>query len=70
MVIGGFLLRRKRRSRRNSVDGTIGRASWHRGLSHFRIAPALGFFVFAMEEISWGQLILGFGTPAALEGVN
>jgi hypothetical protein len=67
VVVGGYLLRRKRRSRRNGVDGTI---AGHRGLSHFHIALALGFFVFAMEEISWGQRILGFGTPAALEGVN
>ena len=34
------------------------------------IVLALVFFLFTMEEISWGQRILGFGTPAALEGVN
>ena len=46
------------------------RSAGHRGLSYFHIALALGCFVFAMEEISWGQRILGFGTPEALEGGN
>ena len=67
MVVGCYLFRRKRRSRRNGVDGTI---AGHSGLSYLHIALALGFFVFAMEEIIWGQRILGFGTPAAQEGVN
>lgn len=31
---------------------------------------ALGFLVLGMEEISWGQRILGFGTPAGLAESN
>lgn len=30
----------------------------------------LGFFVVGMEEISWGQRILGFETPDAIQGIN
>jgi hypothetical protein len=30
----------------------------------------LGLFFIAGEEISWGQRILGFGTPSSLQGTN
>ncbi len=46
------------------------RSAGHRGLSYFHLALAFAFFLFAMEEISWGQRIVGFGTPEALGGVN
>jgi len=31
---------------------------------------SLGLFVVAMEEIAWGQKLLGFDTPAVLHGLN
>ena len=34
------------------------------------IAFAIVGFVFAMEEISWGQRLLGFQTPAAISAIN
>jgi len=34
------------------------------------LALAVGLFLSAMEEISWGQRLFGWGTPAALEEIN
>jgi hypothetical protein len=46
------------------------RKSGSRRLRLARLWLALGFFLFAMEEISWGQRILGWTTPAALSALN
>lgn len=46
------------------------RSAGYRGLSYFHLFLAVAFFLFAMEEISWGQRIFGWDTPAALEEVN
>ncbi len=46
---------------------------WRRGDRRLALAyavAAIGAFVVAGEEISWGQRLLGFATPAALEPVN
>jgi hypothetical protein len=40
------------------------------GLAVAFAAVALGAFLVAGEEISWGQRILGFATPEALEPIN
>lgn len=42
----------------------------HNKLRYFYMALAVGFFMAGMEEISWGQRIFGWGTPAALEEIN
>lgn len=41
-----------------------------RGRALFFALFCLGAFVTAMEEIAWGQLLLGFDTPEALAEVN
>ena len=41
-----------------------------RGLAIIYVLVAIGSFVTAGEEISWGQRVLGFATPAALEPIN
>jgi len=41
-----------------------------RGLMALYLLIAVACFVVAGEEISWGQRILGWGTPAILEDVN
>ena len=41
-----------------------------RGLAILFVLVAVGAFVVAGEEISWGQRILGFLTPDALKDVN
>ncbi len=46
------------------------RASKHSALKYFYLALAVGFFLGGMEEISWGQRLVGWGTPAALEEIN
>ena len=46
---------------------------WPRGLGLTRVALAilaLSGFVLAMEEISWGQRVLGFETPAGYAEIN
>ncbi len=43
-------------------EGTIGKV--------FKIVLAILFFIVAMEEISWGQNIFGWGTPEALAEIN
>ncbi|MDA1128297.1 MAG: hypothetical protein O2913_06320 [Chloroflexi bacterium] len=53
-----------------------GAAAWalrgtrHSALKYFYLALAVGFFLGGMEEISWGQRLVGWGTPAALEEIN
>lgn len=42
----------------------------HRGVRVFYLVLAVGLFLAAMEEISWGQRLIGWGTPAALEEIN
>ena len=61
MVVGGYTLLRDRCGRGNGMGAAVCRASG---------ALALAFFLFAMEEISWGQRIVGFDSPEALIGVN
>ena len=39
-------------------------------LRYLYLALAAGFFLGAMEEISWGQRLFGWGTPSAFEGIN
>jgi hypothetical protein len=41
-----------------------------RGLAVIYLIVALGSFVTAGEEISWGQRVVGWATPEALETVN
>ena len=53
-----------------------GAAAWtlrftrHSGLKYFYLILAAGLFLGGMEEISWGQRLVGWGTPAALEEIN
>ena len=53
-----------------------GSAAWSlRGTSHFAVryfylALAVGLLLGGMEEISWGQRLVGWGTPSALEEIN
>ena len=42
----------------------------HNKLRYFYITLAVGFFMAGMEEISWGQRIFDWGTPAAIEEIN
>ena len=46
------------------------RATRHSALRYFYLVLAAGLFLGAMEEISWGQRLVGWGTPPALEGIN
>ncbi|MBC8279629.1 MAG: hypothetical protein H8E48_02480 [Chloroflexi bacterium] len=46
------------------------RATKHTRLQYFYLALAVAFFLGGMEEISWGQRIFDWGTPAAIEGIN
>ena len=46
------------------------RATRHSALKYFYLALAVGFFLGGMEEISWGQRLVGWGTPTALEEIN
>ncbi|MDA0265196.1 MAG: hypothetical protein O3A93_13020 [Chloroflexi bacterium] len=54
----------------------IGAAAWTlrstrlSPLRYFYLALASGLFLGAMEEISWGQRLTGWGTPAVLQEVN
>jgi hypothetical protein len=41
-----------------------------RGLRIWMLATTLGCVYFAGEELSWGQHLFGWGTPAYLEAVN
>ncbi len=44
--------------------------SGRRGLAAIYLVVAIGSFVTAGEEISWGQRVLGFATPEELEPIN
>jgi hypothetical protein len=46
------------------------RASVHRWVIVIYIVAAFGFFLIAMEEVSWGQRLLGIETPSVLRGAN
>ena len=46
------------------------RATKHSKLKYFYIVLAVAFFLGGMEEISWGQRIFDWGTPAAMEEIN
>jgi hypothetical protein len=51
--------------RRTRADG------WRAKIRAFSyLALALFLFMAAGEELSWGQRLLGFGTPDALQGIN
>ena len=53
-----------------------GAAAWslrvtrHRAVRYFYLVLAVGLFLGAMEEISWGQRLVGWGTPSALKDIN
>ena len=42
----------------------------HTKMRYFYLVMAVAFFLGAMEEISWGQRLVGWGTPAALSDIN
>ncbi len=42
----------------------------HTKLRYFYLVMAVAFFLGAMEEISWGQRLVGWGTPSALSDIN
>ncbi|MCI0801573.1 MAG: hypothetical protein J4N85_06275 [Chloroflexi bacterium] len=46
------------------------RATTHTKLRYLYLFLAVVFFLGAMEEISWGQRLFGWGTPAALGSIN
>ena len=46
------------------------RATKHTKLRYFYVVLAVAFFLGAMEEISWGQRLFGWGTPAAFQEIN
>ncbi|MGQ0836030.1 MAG: hypothetical protein ACT4O5_14125 [Gammaproteobacteria bacterium] len=52
-------------ARRRNVDGPVGRRI---ALMYF--LAAVGLFLVAMEEISWGQVWFGFSTPADWASLN
>jgi hypothetical protein len=45
-------------------------ATRHDRLRVLYLVMAVAFFLGAMEEISWGQRLFGWGTPAAFEEIN
>ena len=45
-------------------------ATRHTKLRYLFLVIAVAFFLGAMEEISWGQRLFGWGTPAAIEQIN
>lgn len=60
-----FVLRALRSYVRNSKQSELSFA-----LTFFYGALALGFFLLAMEEISWGQRLIGWETPPFLARIN
>ena len=54
----------------------IGAAAWslkntqHSPVRYFYLTLAVGLFLGGMEEISWGQRIVGWSTPEALSEIN
>jgi len=57
-------------------SGLAGAAAWalwvtrHTKLRYFYLVMAVAFFLGAMEEISWGQRLVGWGTPEAFSEIN
>lgn len=53
-----------------------GAAAWYlrttkqSAIKYLYLVLAVGFFLGALEEISWGQRLAGWSTPAALEEIN
>ena len=45
-------------------------ATRHTKLRYLFLVMAVAFFLGAMEEISWGQRLFGWGTPSAIEQIN
>ena len=45
-------------------------ATRHTKLRYLYLVMAVAFFLGAMEEISWGQRLFGWGTPSAIEQIN
>ena len=45
-------------------------ATRHTKLRYLFLVMAVAFFLGAMEEISWGQRLFGWGTPSAIERIN
>jgi hypothetical protein len=58
------------------ASGLAGAAAWalwatrHTKLRYFYLVMAVAFFLGAMEEISWGQRLIGWGTPEAFSEIN
>jgi hypothetical protein len=58
------------------ASGLAGAAAWalwatrHTKLRYFYMVIAVVFFLGAMEEISWGQRLVGWGTPEAFSEIN
>ncbi|MGH8285255.1 MAG: hypothetical protein ACRETT_05760 [Steroidobacteraceae bacterium] len=52
-------------ARRWNADGPVGRR-----VALMYLLVAMGLFLVAMEEISWGQVWFGFGTPADWASLN
>lgn len=58
------------------ASGLAGAAAWalwttrHTKLRYFYLVMTAAFFLGAMEEISWGQRLVGWGTPEALSEIN
>lgn len=52
-------------ARRRNADGPVGRR-----IALMYLLAAVGLFLVAMEEISWGQVWFGFGTPADWASLN
>ena len=55
------------------LAGATARVLWatrHTKLRYLFLVMAVAFFLGAMEEISWGQRLFGWGTPSAIEQIN
>lgn len=46
------------------------RATRHLAVRYFYLVLAVGLLLGGLEEISWGQRLVGWGTPPALEEIN
>ena len=56
-----------------ALAGATAWALWatrHTKLRYLYLVMAVAFFLGAMEEISWGQRLFGWGTPSAIEQIN
>jgi hypothetical protein len=55
------------------LAGATARVLWatrHTKLRYLFLVMAVAFFLGAMEEISWGQRLFGWGTPSVIEQIN